>query len=133
MPTVFNDIYLTSIVPVAERTRRVRGPFYRLYLRLSEKAPGEWAEAFSLIWSQRVFYHLKRRTGVEDEFLWIECEPVELEEYHLDNLKSTVAWTNQLYRKGLQAQSQSGKPKDEWYWLDHVSMDDLAGGLNRPT
>lgn len=126
----FNNITVKNKEFVPERSHQVRGPLFRVHFRLSDQAPAEWGELFSIVWGQRVFYKMKRRTGVEGDFLWIECDPVELKDHHIDVLRSTVAWTNALYRKGIEEQKASGKNKEEWFWLDHVRVDDLAGGLD---
>jgi hypothetical protein len=131
MSPAFCPVTLKSEEVVCERNRPVRGSRVRLHLSLSATPDAEWVEAFSLIWAQRIYYSRKCRTGVDGDLLWIECDPNELEEYHLDNLKATVTWTNQLCQQAIEAQRLSGKTTAEWSWLDHLSMDDLAGGLNR--
>jgi hypothetical protein len=131
MSVAFAPITIRSEEVEQERSYPIRGPLFRIHFRLSEEAPAEWAEAFSLIWAQCIFYRLKRRAGVEGDLLWIECDPAEVSEHHLDPLRSTIAWTNALYKKGIETQKKSGKAKAEWFWLDHVTVADLTGSLNR--
>ncbi len=89
-----------KIVGVAtDRCHTVKGSTVRVYFRLSQGPPVGWPSIFGVIW-QVIQHPLKLNAGVEEEFVWIECEPDKISPIHLKRLNAAVAQTNAKYQQG---------------------------------
>lgn len=73
---------------------------YHMYLKLSTRPPGEWAEIFT---AERRFprHTMWRHAWSEGEYIVIHCVPDELERIHLKDLKQDVSRANEKYREHL--------------------------------
>lgn len=104
-PAEFNDIKIVGL-DTQFTSESARGSAMRnMHLRLSASAPQEWIEIFE---GERAFprHSMWREAHVSGNHIVVDCVPGEIEQYHLRDLKTDVANTNQKYRDYLSRVAQ---------------------------
>src|SRR5436190_22047341 len=110
METEFEDISITGVSK--ERSYQLTGPTFRIFLTLSSEPPGGWVHLFDGVW-QDTFYMMKRRAGIDENMMWIDCAPAELKQYHLEELKKAATETNARYHTYLKQEGSALKAREE--------------------
>ena len=115
-----------------ERCHVVQGTTVRVHFRLSAPPPVGWPSIFGILW-QVVQHPLKLHAGVEDDSIWIECDPEQVGPLHLKRLDKAVAQTNAKYRQGAQQQAVNTRREAQLDSRMQSQLDDLnrtlfAGG-----
>ncbi|MGE3062976.1 MAG: hypothetical protein AB7T10_05015 [bacterium] len=66
---------------------------YNVYIELTETPDQIWMEIFKIIWSQ-IWYSMKRKAWIENNYLIIHSPLDEIEKYHIQFLKKAIELTN---------------------------------------
>ena len=69
---------------------------------------------------------LKRCAGLEDDMVWIECAPEEMEPCHLEELEKAVSQTNANYRHFVQQRAVAEQRQRERNARVQAQLDELA-------
>lgn len=108
-----------------ERCYAVEGNILRIYFRLSSPPPKGWSYRFSTVW-QAVRYPGKRPAGIEEDALWIECAPEDVQQYHMGHLERAVAQANadfrsSHYQRAIAEQEEKALTSQSQALLDELS------------
>jgi hypothetical protein len=101
----------------------------QMYLTLSETPPHNWHLFFD---KEREFprHSMWRRAWVEHDHIVIDCVPDELEQYHLEDLKTDIANANENYRIALEAQRKKNDAQAKIEAEEKGKLEALNNRLN---
>lgn len=105
-----------------------RGALQRLVFKLSQRAPGDWADYFNQAWGQHL-YMMKRQASVSGDRLQIECMPDEMKSDHLPELNKVIAETNRAYRSYWEQQQRQKQARAEAEKQRQAGLADLKKSL----
>jgi hypothetical protein len=123
----FQDLRITKLCK--DRCRFIENPTVRICLQLSAPPPLGWSYLFSCAW-RATAYPLKRRAGLEDDMLWIECAPEEVAQYHLEELEKAVSQTNANFRFNVEQRAAAEQRQRELNARTQAQLDELGDYLD---
>ena len=123
----FQDLRISKLCK--ERCRFIESPTVRICLQLSSPPPLGWSYMFSCAW-QATAYSSKRRAGLEDDMLWIECAPEEVAQCHLEELEKAVSQTNANYRFNVEQRAAAEQRQRELNARTQAQLDELGNYLD---
>lgn len=93
-----------------ERCHVIDGALARIYFRLSGSPPLGWSYVFTQVW-QAAVPTKKRQAGVEGDAIWLECQPEEIPEGYLEDLKKVVAQANERFMESVRLQALNAETR----------------------
>ena len=96
----FQDVRICGLLK--RRCYVTKPPVVRVYLELSAHPPLGWSYVFMMAWHARA--DPKAEVGLDEDSLWIECQPADLKGEHLPLLQETVGAANSRYRSMMEEQ-----------------------------
>ena len=94
----FQDIKIIDLDVDKTRPSNKASGLRHMFLKLSELPPREWVQLFE---NERSFprHSMWRHAWIEGNYIVVDCVPEEIQQYHLKDLKSDVANSNQKYKE----------------------------------
>jgi len=92
----FKGIQVTGVAH--ERSYVTHAPICRIFLQLSEPPPLGWSYLYCKVWGT-VNYESKAAMGAEQNCLWIECVPDDLNHLHLPWVNEALKEANAQFRQ----------------------------------
>jgi hypothetical protein len=128
MADQFTDIKIVSLDDDASRPS-VEHALFRVVLKLSQRAPSEWAEYFNQAWRKHSYGLKWRRATVFGDTLEVICMPNELQTDHIPELKKVILDTNEEYKKHAADQERIGRAQEERVQRQKQELSELRGRL----
>jgi hypothetical protein len=124
---VFRDLRVSALLKA--RCYVTKAGLVRIQLELSEYPPLGWSYIFLTAWKS-MDYPAKALVGIEEDTLWVECDPEAFKERDFPQIQKAMDQTNAQYRTVLQEQIAAEEKREK---VDRETLEkilDLDLGLN---
>jgi len=128
--TQFQEIQIVTLdVGRTRPTQHTPSGLRLMHLKLSGRPDHRWSKIFT---EGRIFprHSMWRNAWIEGDYIVVECDPDEIEKYHLNDLKQDVKTSNQKYIQLIAEEEQKRKSNTEAISLENERLNGLKDRLN---